>query len=60
LAALGEDGVAKALHFLHDELDQTMALCGVTDVHKLPDDLIFGRDLATLTLPGKMHYATVR
>lgn len=41
LGALGEDGVNHAIEILARELDETMALCGVTDVTKLPSDLIF-------------------
>jgi L-lactate dehydrogenase (cytochrome) len=32
LGALGEHGVARAIHFLRKELDVTMALCGVNNV----------------------------
>jgi L-lactate dehydrogenase (cytochrome) len=32
LGALGEHGVARAIHFLRKELDVTMALCGVKSV----------------------------
>jgi L-lactate dehydrogenase (cytochrome) len=32
LAALGEDGVTRALEILHKELDLTMALCGRTSI----------------------------
>ncbi|CAN7665450.1 alpha-hydroxy-acid oxidizing protein [Caballeronia sp. LjRoot34] len=33
LGALGEAGVTRALEIIRSELDTTMALCGVTDVH---------------------------
>jgi len=40
LAAMGQEGVEKALEIIRKELDQTMALCGVKDVRQLPDDLL--------------------
>ena len=40
LAALGEEGVTRALDMIYTELDQNMALCGCTDVRALPPDLI--------------------
>lgn len=44
LAAGGEGGVSKALDILATELDQTMGLCGVTDIKNLPNDLVLGRE----------------
>jgi L-lactate dehydrogenase (cytochrome) len=35
LGALGEHGVARAIHFLRKELDVTMALCGVNNVGEI-------------------------
>jgi L-lactate dehydrogenase (cytochrome) len=32
LAAAGEDGVTKCLELIHNELDLTMALCGINDI----------------------------
>lgn len=40
LGAFGEDGVRKALDILREELDVAMALTGVTDVLKVPGDLL--------------------
>ncbi|HEY3780856.1 MAG TPA: alpha-hydroxy acid oxidase [Fimbriimonadaceae bacterium] len=39
LGARGQEGVEMALCFLKGELDETMALCGITSVHDLPPDL---------------------
>lgn len=44
MAAMGGDGVTKALEIIHEELDQNMALCGVRDVHELPADLLWRPD----------------
>ena len=35
LGAMGEAGVTKALELIHNELDLSMAFCGVTDVEKV-------------------------
>ena len=35
LGAMGQAGVAKALQLIHNELDLSMAFCGVTDVEKV-------------------------
>jgi L-lactate dehydrogenase (cytochrome) len=40
LGAYGEAGVTKALEILKDELSVAMALTGVTDVEKVPRDII--------------------
>jgi L-lactate dehydrogenase (cytochrome) len=40
LAAGGREGVERALEIIRDELDQTMALCGLTDLRRLPSDLL--------------------
>jgi L-lactate dehydrogenase (cytochrome) len=40
LGAYGQAGVTKALEILKDELDVAMALTGVTDVAKVPRDII--------------------
>lgn len=40
LAAGGQKGVERALKIIATELDQTMGLCGVTDIEKLPCDLL--------------------
>ncbi|HEX4739568.1 MAG TPA: alpha-hydroxy acid oxidase [Allosphingosinicella sp.] len=40
LGAYGQAGVTKALEILHDELSVAMALTGVTDVEKVPRDII--------------------
>lgn len=43
LGAYGQAGVTKALEILKDELDVAMALTGVTDVAKVPRDIILRR-----------------
>ncbi len=40
LGAYGQAGVTKALEILRDELSVAMALTGVTDVEKVPRDII--------------------
>ncbi|PUA17666.1 alpha-hydroxy acid oxidase [Glaciimonas sp. PCH181] len=40
LGAMGEKGVAKSLSILRNELDLTMAFCGVSDVKKVNQDLL--------------------
>ena len=45
LAAHGECGVNEAIEILRRELDETMALCGATDVRKLPADLAVDRQV---------------
>jgi len=40
LAALGEDGVTRALEILHKELDLTMALCGRTSIGAVDRSLL--------------------
>jgi L-lactate dehydrogenase (cytochrome) len=40
LGALGEAGVAKALHIIRSELDVTMALCGLRDVRQVTADIL--------------------
>jgi L-lactate dehydrogenase (cytochrome) len=40
LGAYGQAGVTKALEILEDELSIAMALTGVTDVRKVPRDII--------------------
>jgi L-lactate dehydrogenase (cytochrome) len=40
LGAYGQAGVTKALEILREELDMAMALTGVTDVTKIPRDII--------------------
>lgn len=40
LGAGGEDGVIKALSLIRDELDTTMALTGVTDLSRVPRDVL--------------------
>ena len=42
LGAAGEAGVAKALELIQKELSTVMALTGVTDLSKLPQDLLIG------------------
>ena len=60
LAVGGEEGVTAALNILQTELDQTMGLCGVTDVHSLPDDLVlrpadFDREPVHSSPPFSLH-----
>ena len=43
LAAGGQVGVERAIQILGIELDQTMGLCGVADINRLPQDLLFRR-----------------
>jgi L-lactate dehydrogenase (cytochrome) len=43
LGAYGQPGVTKALEILKDELSIAMALTGVTDVEKVPRDIILRR-----------------
>lgn len=33
LGAMGEKGVTKSLEIIHKELDTTLALCGLRDIH---------------------------
>jgi L-lactate dehydrogenase (cytochrome) len=40
LGADGEAGVTKALELIQEELSVAMALTGVTDLQKLPSDLL--------------------
>lgn len=42
LAAGGQRGVERALEIIEKELDQSMGLCGITDIEQLPHDLLFG------------------
>ncbi len=47
LGAMGEAGVTKALEVIHNELDLSMGLCGVTDVQKLGrEHLLIPEDFA--------------
>lgn len=43
LAAAGEKGVDRAIGIIEKELDQTLGLCGITDVNEIPRDLLFER-----------------
>ncbi len=40
LGAMGEEGVTKSLTILRNELDLTMAFCGVSDVKKVSQDIL--------------------
>jgi L-lactate dehydrogenase (cytochrome) len=42
LGALGEAGVTRCLEIIHRELDLTMALCGVTDIHAVDRAILAG------------------
>jgi L-lactate dehydrogenase (cytochrome) len=42
LGALGEAGVTRCLEIIHRELDLTMALCGVTDIHAVDQAILVG------------------
>jgi L-lactate dehydrogenase (cytochrome) len=42
LGALGEVGVTRCLEIIHRELDLTMALCGVTDIHAVDQAILVG------------------
>jgi L-lactate dehydrogenase (cytochrome) len=41
LGAMGEAGVTKALKIIANELDLTMAFCGLTDVKKVNSDILY-------------------
>ncbi|MBT3427336.1 MAG: alpha-hydroxy-acid oxidizing protein [Gammaproteobacteria bacterium] len=41
LGAMGQPGVTKALHILRNELDLTMAFCGLRDIHEVSDKVIW-------------------
>ncbi|EWY41700.1 L-lactate dehydrogenase [Skermanella stibiiresistens SB22] len=43
LGALGEAGVTRCLEILHNELDLTMGLCGVTDIEAVDDAILMNR-----------------
>lgn len=47
LGAYGQAGVTKALQILREELSIGMALTGVTDVNRIPSDLIFSGPAAS-------------
>lgn len=40
LGAMGEAGVTRALEIIHEELDTTMSLCGVTDIHAVDSNIL--------------------
>ena len=40
LGAMGEEGVTKALHIIHKELDLTMAFCGKTDINTVDKGIL--------------------
>ena len=46
LAVNGQDGVAKVLDLLREELDNAMALSGCTEVHGINQDLVIKRNFA--------------
>jgi L-lactate dehydrogenase (cytochrome) len=41
LGAMGQSGVTKALQILRNELDLTMAFCGLRDIHEVSDKVIW-------------------
>ncbi len=41
LGAMGEEGVTKALKIIANELDLTMAFCGLRDVKKVTSDILY-------------------
>lgn len=41
LGAMGEQGVTKSLEIIRKELDMTMAFCGITDVKKIDNKILF-------------------
>ena len=41
LGALGEQGIATALQILHNELDRTMAFCGLRNINDVTDRVIW-------------------
>ncbi len=40
LGAMGEAGVSKALHIIHNELDLSMAFCGRTQMHQVDSGIL--------------------
>jgi L-lactate dehydrogenase (cytochrome) len=40
LGALGEAGVTRCLEIIHNELDLTMAFCGLRDVNQVTGDIL--------------------
>jgi len=60
LEAMGEEGVLKALQFIHKELDITMAFCGHTNIQNVATNILlpgtydfngqYGRLVADLNL----------
>ena len=40
LGAMGEEGVTKCLKIIENELDLTMAFCGLTDVKKVDKQIL--------------------
>lgn len=60
VAALGEDGVTRALDILYNELDQNMALCGLTNLKDIPSDLLLRSGDAYLGKPSLSSQISVR
>lgn len=58
LGAYGQAGVTKALEILRDELDVAMALTGVTDIEKVPRDIILSAPRMTANSPEPASRAT--
>jgi L-lactate dehydrogenase (cytochrome) len=41
LGAMGEPGVTKALEIIANELDLTLAFCGMTDVRQVNSNILY-------------------
>ncbi len=54
LGAMGQAGVQKSLDLIRNELDLTMAFCGLTDVARIDRRVLLTEDPATLD-PGAMQ-----
>ncbi len=55
LSANGREGVQKALSIIRKELDQNMALCGLTNLKNIPRDIIRVQEGAELRNPA-IHF----
>ena len=45
LGALGEAGVTKCLEIIHNELDVSMAFCGLTDINNVNKDILIANTI---------------
>jgi L-lactate dehydrogenase (cytochrome) len=51
LGALGEPGVSKSLEIIANELDLTMAFCGLRDVRQIDSNVLWKRQLSSANAP---------